>query len=153
MQFPTQRLRIHTEAFGLRAGLTGSVPQATSICSDFPLSYSASVSGAQRSMTSLSKENSLRPSKPAARALGPTTKSILGSRRLSPSATPKSRAGTRCCALAVQASIRLRHCPLHYRPSSRCCQEQINARSGVHTPRSTLAAWGGQTGAPTDAAV
>ena len=26
-------------------------------------------------------------------------------------------------------------------------QEQINARSGVHTPRSTLAAWGGQTGA------
>jgi hypothetical protein len=26
-------------------------------------------------------------------------------------------------------------------------QEHINARSGVHTPRSTLAAWGGQTGA------
>jgi len=26
-------------------------------------------------------------------------------------------------------------------------QEQINARSGVRTPRSTLAAWGGQTGA------
>jgi len=26
-------------------------------------------------------------------------------------------------------------------------QEQINARCGVHTPRSTLAAWGGQTGA------
>jgi transposase len=26
-------------------------------------------------------------------------------------------------------------------------QEQINARSGVHTPRSTLAAWAGQTGA------
>jgi len=26
-------------------------------------------------------------------------------------------------------------------------QEQINARTGVHTPRSTLAAWGGQTGA------
>jgi transposase len=26
-------------------------------------------------------------------------------------------------------------------------QEQINARAGVHTPRSTLAAWGGQTGA------
>jgi len=26
-------------------------------------------------------------------------------------------------------------------------QEQINARSGVHTPRSTLAAWSGQTGA------
>ncbi len=26
-------------------------------------------------------------------------------------------------------------------------QEQINARSGVHTPRSTLAAWGGHTGA------
>jgi transposase len=26
-------------------------------------------------------------------------------------------------------------------------QEQINARSGVHTPRSTLAGWGGQTGA------
>ena len=26
-------------------------------------------------------------------------------------------------------------------------QEQINARSGVHTPRSTLAAWGGRTGA------
>jgi len=26
-------------------------------------------------------------------------------------------------------------------------QEQINARSGVHTPRSTLASWGGQTGA------
>jgi len=26
-------------------------------------------------------------------------------------------------------------------------QEQINARGGVHTPRSTLAAWGGQTGA------
>nr|WP_110057736.1 IS66 family transposase [Prauserella marina] len=26
-------------------------------------------------------------------------------------------------------------------------QEQVNARSGVHTPRSTLAAWGGQTGA------
>jgi transposase len=26
-------------------------------------------------------------------------------------------------------------------------QEQINARSGVYTPRSTLAAWGGQTGA------
>jgi len=26
-------------------------------------------------------------------------------------------------------------------------QEQINARSGLHTPRSTLAAWGGQTGA------
>lgn len=26
-------------------------------------------------------------------------------------------------------------------------QEQMNARSGVHTPRSTLAAWGGQTGA------
>ena len=26
-------------------------------------------------------------------------------------------------------------------------QAQINARSGVHTPRSTLAAWGGQTGA------
>ena len=26
-------------------------------------------------------------------------------------------------------------------------QEQINARSGVHTPRSTLSAWGGQTGA------
>jgi transposase len=26
-------------------------------------------------------------------------------------------------------------------------QEQINARSGVHTPRSTLAVWGGQTGA------
>jgi transposase len=26
-------------------------------------------------------------------------------------------------------------------------QEQINARSGVHTARSTLAAWGGQTGA------
>ena len=26
-------------------------------------------------------------------------------------------------------------------------QEQINARSGVHTPRSTLAAWGGQSGA------
>jgi len=26
-------------------------------------------------------------------------------------------------------------------------QEQINARSGIHTPRSTLAAWGGQTGA------
>lgn len=26
-------------------------------------------------------------------------------------------------------------------------QERINARSGVHTPRSTLAAWGGQTGA------
>ncbi len=25
-------------------------------------------------------------------------------------------------------------------------QEQANARSGVHTPRSTLAAWGGQTG-------
>ncbi len=25
-------------------------------------------------------------------------------------------------------------------------QEQVNARSGVHTPRSTLAAWGGQTG-------
>ena len=25
-------------------------------------------------------------------------------------------------------------------------QERINARSGVHTPRSTLAAWGGQTG-------
>ena len=24
-------------------------------------------------------------------------------------------------------------------------QKQINARSGVHTPRSTLAAWGGQT--------
>ncbi len=28
-----------------------------------------------------------------------------------------------------------------------CRQEQINARSGVHTPRSTLAGWGGQTGA------
>ena len=26
-------------------------------------------------------------------------------------------------------------------------QEQINARAGVHTPRATLAAWGGQTGA------
>ncbi len=26
-------------------------------------------------------------------------------------------------------------------------QEQINARTGVHTPRSTLAGWGGQTGA------
>ena len=26
-------------------------------------------------------------------------------------------------------------------------QEQINARAGVHTPRSTLAAWGGNTGA------
>jgi transposase len=26
-------------------------------------------------------------------------------------------------------------------------QEQVNARSGVHTPRSTLAAWGGRTGA------
>ena len=26
-------------------------------------------------------------------------------------------------------------------------QEQINARAGVHTPRSTLAGWGGQTGA------
>ena len=26
-------------------------------------------------------------------------------------------------------------------------QEQINARSGVHTPRATLAGWGGQTGA------
>ena len=26
-------------------------------------------------------------------------------------------------------------------------QEQINARSGVHTPRSTLASWGGQAGA------
>jgi transposase len=26
-------------------------------------------------------------------------------------------------------------------------QEQVNARAGVHTPRSTLAAWGGQTGA------
>lgn len=26
-------------------------------------------------------------------------------------------------------------------------QEQINARSGVHTPRSTLAGWGGQSGA------
>jgi len=26
-------------------------------------------------------------------------------------------------------------------------QEQMNARGGVHTPRSTLAAWGGQTGA------
>ena len=26
-------------------------------------------------------------------------------------------------------------------------QEQINARAGVHTPRSTLASWGGQTGA------
>jgi transposase len=26
-------------------------------------------------------------------------------------------------------------------------QQQINARSGVHTPRSTLAAWGGHTGA------
>ena len=26
-------------------------------------------------------------------------------------------------------------------------QEQINARAGVHTPRSTLAAWGGHTGA------
>jgi transposase len=26
-------------------------------------------------------------------------------------------------------------------------QEQINARSGVHTPRATLAAWGGHTGA------
>jgi len=26
-------------------------------------------------------------------------------------------------------------------------QESINARAGVHTPRSTLAAWGGQTGA------
>jgi len=26
-------------------------------------------------------------------------------------------------------------------------QEQINARSGVRTPRSTLSAWGGQTGA------
>ena len=26
-------------------------------------------------------------------------------------------------------------------------QEQINARSGVHTPRSTLAAWSGHTGA------
>lgn len=25
-------------------------------------------------------------------------------------------------------------------------QEQVNARSGVHTPRSTLAAWGGRTG-------
>lgn len=26
-------------------------------------------------------------------------------------------------------------------------QEQINARSGVHTPRSTLASWSGQAGA------
>ena len=26
-------------------------------------------------------------------------------------------------------------------------QEKINARAGVHTPRSTLAGWGGQTGA------
>ena len=26
-------------------------------------------------------------------------------------------------------------------------QEQINARSGVHTPRSTLAAWSGRGGA------
>ena len=33
-----------------------------------------------------------------------------------------------------------RHLP-YYR------QEQINLRSGVHTPRSTLAAWSGQTGA------
>ena len=28
-----------------------------------------------------------------------------------------------------------------------CRQEQINARSGVHTPRSTLASWSGQAGA------
>ena len=28
-----------------------------------------------------------------------------------------------------------------------CRQEQINSRSGVHTPRSTLASWSGQAGA------
>ena len=47
MPLPTQRLRIHTEAFRLRAGLTDSIPLATSVCSDFPRSYSASVQVAQ----------------------------------------------------------------------------------------------------------
>ena len=32
-------------------------------------------------------------------------------------------------------------------PLPHCRQESNNARSGVHTPRSTLAAWSGQAGA------